>query len=77
MSSNLRNFYVRRNSLILKCDYRNHNLDLDDNFVQWIQINSKSYKKMAIEVGQRLGQPGWEPLSDEKFKEITRLKAAY
>jgi len=76
-SRNLRNLFVRRNALILKCDYRHHNLELDVGAIEWIQANSKSYEKMTREVATLIGQWDWKPLTDAKFKEISNLKKAY
>ncbi len=76
MSPNLRHLFLRRNALILKCDYKGHNLELDTNFTQWITRNSRSYEKMTREISKLL-QIDWKPLTDLQFKEICRQKQAY
>lgn len=76
MSINLQYFYVRRNALILKCDYVGHNLELGSEFIQWLKTSSKSYEKMTQEISCLLGY-NWKPLNDIEFKELTKKKRAY
>ena len=51
---NLRYFHVRRNAIILKCEWPK-SPDWTFDFWEWLKKNSKSYEDMEREVSQILG----------------------
>jgi len=65
-AKNLRYFYVRRNAIILKCDWRQKEV-WSDEFYSWVKRSSRSYKDMEREVSQVLGFR-WYALNDKQFK---------
>jgi len=71
---NLRYFHVRRNGIILKCDWPK-SPDWSDEFYAWLRRTSKSYKDMETEVSQILGFR-WYALTDKQFK-LTHVNLNY
>ncbi|KAL1494260.1 hypothetical protein ABEB36_009884 [Hypothenemus hampei] len=65
---NLKWFHVRRNAVILKCDWPK-SLEWTDEFHTWLKINSKSYELVEKEVTQLLGYK-WNFLSDKDFNRL-------
>lgn len=68
MAINLKYFYVRRNAVILRCDWPK-NPEWTEEFFEWLKIASKSYESTENEVTQILGYR-WSMLSDKIFKDI-------
>ena len=66
---NLNTFYVRRNAVILRCDWP-RNPEWDSGFYQWLRQSSRSYESVEKEVSQILGHP-WTMLSDKQFKNLS------
>ena len=64
--TNLRYLYVRRNAIVLKCDWPK-NSDWTSEFYDWLRRNSQSYDDMENEVSQILGFR-WYALNDKQFK---------
>ena len=64
---NLRYFHVRRNAIILKCEWPK-SPDWTFDFWEWLKKNSKSYEDMEREVSQILGFR-WYALNDKQFKQ--------
>ena len=67
-AQNLRQFYVRRNAVILRCDWPK-NPDWSDAFFKRLQKSSRSYEQTETEVSLILGRK-WKMLSDKSFKLI-------
>jgi len=63
---NIRYFHIRRNAIILKCDWPK-SPDWSDEFYSWLKRSSKSYLDMEREVSQILGFR-WYALNDKQFK---------
>eukprot|EP00092_Neocalanus_flemingeri_P001028 GFUD01001097.1.p1 GENE.GFUD01001097.1~~GFUD01001097.1.p1 ORF type:complete len:570 (-),score=89.29 GFUD01001097.1:101-1810(-) len=63
---NLRYFHLRRNAIILKCDWPK-SPDWSDEFYAWLKRSSRSYADMEKEVSQILGFR-WYALNDKQFK---------
>jgi len=63
---NIRYFHIRRNAIILKCDWPK-SPDWSDEFYSWLKRSSKSYSDMEREVSQILGFR-WYALNDKQFK---------
>ncbi|GLV34387.1 uncharacterized protein CBL_00314 [Carabus blaptoides fortunei] len=68
-AKNLRYFYVRRNAVILRCDWP-RNPEWSDEFYTWLKVNSRSYDLTEMEVSQVLGF-NWKMLSDREFRFIS------
>lgn len=68
IAPNLRQFAVRRNGVILKCDWP-RNPEWDDEYYKWLKCASKSYAATELEVSKILGYH-WAMLSDKLFKKI-------
>lgn len=66
---NLRTFYVRRNAVIIRCDWP-WNPEWSEEFYRWLQATSRSYELTEIEVSKILGKP-WSMLSDKQFHRAT------
>lgn len=65
---NLRVFYVRKSSIIIKCDWpRNQNWT--EEFYGWLQMASKSLESTEKEISQMLGY-NWTMLSDEIYQNV-------
>ena len=64
---NLRYFHVRRNAIILKCEWPKCP-DWTWDFWKWLKKNSKTYEDMEREVSQILGFR-WHALNDKQFKQ--------
>ncbi|XP_023347244.1 uncharacterized protein LOC111716066 isoform X2 [Eurytemora carolleeae] len=71
---NLRYFYVRRNAIILKCDWPK-SPDWSDEFYSWLRKSSKSYSDMETEVSQILGFR-WFALTDKQYN-LTPINVTY
>ncbi|XP_066992680.1 uncharacterized protein [Anabrus simplex] len=69
-ASNLRYLYVRRNAVILECDWP-WSPEWSPEFYQWLRSSSRSYEATEKEVSQILGY-SWTMLSDRQFK-LTRI----
>merc|ERR1711973_190958 len=65
-AKNLRYFYVRRNAIILKCDWKQKEV-WSDEFYSWVKKSSRTYKDVEREVSQVLGFR-WYALNDKQFK---------
>ena len=63
---NLRYFHVRRNAIILKCEWK-QNPEWTDDFYEWLRQNSRSYEAMEREISQILGFR-WYALNDKQYK---------
>jgi len=63
---NLRYFSVRRNAIILRCDWP-RSPEWTDDFYQWLRKSSRSYESMEKEVSQILGFR-WYALNDKQYK---------
>jgi len=63
---NIRYLHIRRNAIILKCDWPK-SPDWSDEFYSWLKRSSKSYLDMEREVSQILGFR-WYALNDKQFK---------
>lgn len=68
-AKNLRNLYVRRFAVILRCDWPRHP-EWTDEFHIWLRRNSRSYEAVEREISQILGYK-WHLLSDRDFKQLT------
>lgn len=67
-AGNLRKFYVRRNAVIIRCDWPK-NPDWMDDFFEWLRMACKSYDSTEREVSQMFGYR-WVMLSDQMFKQV-------
>lgn len=65
---NLRVFYVRKSSVILKCDWPK-NQNWTEEFYGWLQMAAKSCDATEKEISQILGY-NWTMLSDEVYQNI-------
>lgn len=65
---NLRFFNVRRNAVILKCDWP-RNPDWTEEFYEWLQRSSRTYESTEQEITQILGYR-WTMLCDKNFKKV-------
>jgi len=63
---NLRYLHLRRNAIILKCDWPK-SPDWSNEFYAWLRRSSRSYADMEREVSQILGFR-WYALNDKQFK---------
>ncbi|CAD7088896.1 unnamed protein product [Hermetia illucens] len=66
---NLRDFHVRRNAVILRCDWP-YNPEWSNEFYCWLKCASRSYESTEKEIAQILGKR-WTLLSDKDFKRVT------
>jgi F-box protein 39 len=66
----LTSLYVRRNAVILRCDWPRQN-DWSDEFYQWLKKSSTSYEIVEEEIALSLGLENWKMLSDQDFKRIS------
>lgn len=66
---NLRFFNVRKNAIVLKCDWPK-NPDWTEEFFEWLKISSKSYETTETEISRILGYK-WTMLCDKSFKKIS------
>lgn len=67
-AQNLRFFHVRKNAVLLKCDWP-RNPDWDDGYYEWLKFVSKSYEETEAEVSKMLGYR-WSMLTDKEFLRI-------
>lgn len=65
---NLRVFYVRKSSVLLKCDWPK-NQNWTEEFYGWLQMAATSYETTELEISQILGY-NWTMLSDEVYQNI-------
>lgn len=63
---NLRFFHVRRNAIILRCEWPKHP-EWSDDFYEWLKASSRTYEATEKEISQILGYH-WSMLSDRNFK---------
>ncbi|KAK7872795.1 hypothetical protein R5R35_011919 [Gryllus longicercus] len=63
---NLRYFYVRRNAVILRCDWP-WSPEWSKDFYLWLKAASRSYESTEKEVSQ-IFRRSWSMLSDEQYK---------
>lgn len=68
MAINLKKLYVRRNAVILRCDWP-RNPEWSKEFFEWLRMASKSYESTEKEVSQIFGYR-WNMLSDKIFRDI-------
>jgi len=66
----LKCLYVRRNAVILRCDWSRQK-DWSDEFYQWLKKSSTSYELVEEEIALSLGLEKWTMLSDQDFKRIS------
>lgn len=66
---NLILFLVRRNAVILRCDWP-RNPEWSDSFYGWLKSTAMSYTSTEREVSKLLGLQSWTMLSDRAFKTI-------
>jgi F-box protein 39 len=66
---NLQFFTVRKNAVILRCDWPK-NPEWTTDFYDWLRMASKSYEATEREVSQLLGYR-WTMLPDKLFKQIS------
>ncbi|XP_060837199.1 F-box/LRR-repeat protein 21 [Rhopalosiphum padi] len=66
----LKYLHVRRNAVILRCDWPRQN-DWSDEFYQWLKKSSTSYEIVEEEIALSLGLSKWTMLSDRDFKRIS------
>lgn len=66
----LKFLHVRRNAVILRCDWPRQN-DWSDEFYQWLKKSSTSYEIVEEEISLSLGLNKWSMLSDQDFKRIS------
>lgn len=66
---NLRTFYVRRNAVIIRCDWP-WNPEWSAEFYRSLQATSRSYELTEMEVSKVLGRQ-WSMLSDKQFRRAT------
>ncbi|XP_037033542.1 uncharacterized protein LOC119072433 [Bradysia coprophila] len=66
---NLRTFYVRRNAVIIRCDWP-RNPEWSEEFYRWLKVTSRSYELTEREVSKILGKQ-WSMLSDKQFRRAT------
>lgn len=59
---------MRRNAIILKCDW-SRDPEWSDDFYSWLKTNSRSYISVEKEISQIL-RYNWKMLSDKEFKII-------
>ena len=64
----LQEFYVRKNAIILKCDWPK-SLDWTDLFYKWLRDKSQAYDTVEEEISKILGYQ-WELLRDKDFLQI-------
>lgn len=67
----LENFYVRRNAVILRCDWPFNPMWTSD-FYAWLKVSSRSYELVEEEVSKKLGKP-WRMMTDREFKEFNMI----
>lgn len=73
----LKCLHVRRNAVILRCDWPRQN-DWSDEFYQWLKKSSTSYEVVEEEVSISLGLDKWSMLCDQDFKRISpQLYSSY
>lgn len=65
---NLRFFDVRRNAVVLKCDWP-RNPEWSQEFYEWLKISSRTYESTEKEISQILGYK-WTMLCDKSYKKI-------
>ncbi|KAJ6647067.1 F-box/LRR-repeat protein 3 [Pseudolycoriella hygida] len=63
---NLRKFYVRRNAVIIRCEWP-WNPEWSEEFYQWLKTTSKSYDRTEEEVSKIFGR-SWTMLTDKQFR---------
>lgn len=66
---NLRKFHVRRNAVIIRCDWP-RNPEWSDEFYRWLKATSRSYELTEMEVSKILGKQ-WSMLSDKEFRRVS------
>lgn len=66
---NLRKFFVRRNAVIIRCDWP-WNPEWSEEFYRWLKTTSRSYALAEKEVSTILGRT-WTMLSDKDFRRVT------
>lgn len=65
----LKFLHVRRNAVILRCDWPRQN-NWSEEFYQWLKKSSTSYELVEEEIAMSLGLEKWTMLSDQDFKHI-------
>lgn len=66
----LKCLYVRRNAVILRCDWSRQN-DWSEEFYQWLRKSSMSYEIVEEEIALSLGLEKWTMFSDKDFKRMS------
>ncbi|XP_014244110.1 uncharacterized protein LOC106663639 isoform X2 [Cimex lectularius] len=64
----LKNFFVRRNAVILRCDWP-RNPSWDSSYYSWLRNGASSYDQTEKEVSKCFGYK-WQMLSDKEFKKL-------
>lgn len=73
----LKYLHIRRNAVILRCDWPRQN-DWSDEFYQWLKKSSTSYEIVEEEIALSLGLDKWTMLNDQDFKRISpQLYSSY
>lgn len=66
---NLKDFLVRRNAVIIRCDWPK-NPEWSNDMHDWIRRNSKSYGLVEDAVSEIIGKK-WQFLTDREFKLVS------
>lgn len=66
----LKCLYVRRNAVILRCDWPRQN-NWPEEFYKWLKKSSTSYEIVEEEIALSLGVEKWNMLSDRDFKHLS------
>lgn len=73
----LKYLYVRRNAVILRCDWPRQK-DWSEEFYQSLKKSSSSYEIVEDKIAMSLGLEKWTMLSDQDFKCISpQLYSSY
>lgn len=73
----LRYLYIRRNAVILRCDWPRLN-DWSEEFYQWLKKSSMSYEIVEKEIALSLGVEKWTMLNDCDYKRLSpQLHTSY
>ncbi|XP_054272004.1 uncharacterized protein LOC128992449 [Macrosteles quadrilineatus] len=75
VGKNLRHLYIRRNAVILRCDWP-RNPEWSPGFYEWLRMSSRSYEDTEREVSQRFGH-SWHMLSDKEFTRLSVGRLVY
>lgn len=68
IATKLEHLYVRRNAVILLCDWPHNPLWTTD-FYEWLKASSVSYELVEKEISEKLGKQ-WNMMSDQDFNNL-------